>query len=53
MKIEMYANDMESLKIEIENLKHDYKIKSIAYRFNTVEYYKNNPYYCQATVEVH
>ena len=40
-------------EIEIENLKHDYKIKSITYRFNTIEYYKDNPYYCQATVELY
>lgn len=52
MKIEIYASDIKGLGIEIENIKHDFKIKSITYRFNTIEYYKNNPYYCQATVEL-
>ena len=52
MKIEICANNVEDLGAEIENLKHDWKVKSINYKFNTIEYYKNNPFYCQATVEL-
>lgn len=54
MKIQMYADTILGLQREIENLRMDtnVKIKSISYQFNTIEYYKNNKYYAQATVEI-
>ena len=54
MKIQMYAETIWGLQREIENLKMDtnVKIKSISYQFNTIEYFKNNEYYAQATVEI-
>jgi FtsZ-binding cell division protein ZapB len=54
MKIQMYADTIWGLQREIENLRMDtnVKIKSISYQFNTIEYYKNNKYYAQATVEI-
>jgi FtsZ-binding cell division protein ZapB len=54
MKIQMYADTIYGLQREIENLRMDtnVKIKSISYQFNTIEYFKNNKYYAQATVEI-
>ena len=54
MKIQMYAETIYGLQREIENLRMDtnVKIKSISYQFNTIEYFKNNKYYAQATVEI-
>ena len=54
MKIQMYAETICGLQREIENLRMDsnVKIKSISYQFNTIEYFKNNKYYAQATVEI-
>ena len=54
MKIQMYAETIWGLQREIEMLRMDsnVKIKSISYQFNTIEYFKNNKYYAQATVEV-
>jgi FtsZ-binding cell division protein ZapB len=54
MKIQMYADTIWGLQREIENLRMDanVKIKSISYQFNTIEYFKNNKYYVQATVEI-
>ena len=54
MKIQMYADTICGLQREIENLRMDsnVKMKSISYQFNTIEYFKNNKYYAQATVEI-
>ena len=54
MKIQMYAETICGLQREIENLRMDtnVKIKSISYQFNTIEYFKNNKYYAQATIEI-
>ena len=54
MKIQMYADTIWGLQREIENLRMDsnVKIKSISYQFNTIEYFKNNKYYAQATIEI-
>lgn len=48
--ITIMAGNINDLSVELENFKHDNKVASIYYTFNTIEYYKNQKPYVQAVV---